>query len=57
MKTTLIKAILVIPAIGQFYFAIRLFNKNDTVGGIIFFITAIVWSIVALNINKIIKKL
>jgi hypothetical protein len=55
-KIILIKAVLIIPAIGQVYLAIRLFGKNDVVGGVIFLIMAVLWTIVALNINKIIKK-
>jgi hypothetical protein len=52
----LIKLVLIIPAIGQLYLAFRLFDKNDIAGGVIFIITAIAWSIVALNINRILEN-
>ena len=50
-----VKIFLITPVIGQLYLSIKLFNNNDSVGGIIFLGLAIAWSIVALNMDKIIK--
>jgi hypothetical protein len=52
----LVKIVLILPVIGQLYLSFRLFTKEDYVGAVIFLITAFVWSIVALNYNKIMKK-